>query len=192
MTAGANDMPLIEPQGADNMPNRRKNLCHELILPLIWCHVIVSADQRRIGNLKALCCFYWHLHKSFLTCLAVWVQWSNNGTFSQCRCVLWPHGEDTCMKQERGFILFCYHIFGQLFILDHLHLESEVWKNKYCFLLLWISIICRWSPLWSLSCYLDMDRVPFAVLLTSITQHNTFKPGCWSVFFIPVFPFFCQ
>lgn len=69
MTASANDTSLNKPPGADNMPNRGEDLCHKPILPAIWCHVIVSLDQRLIGNFKFLYCFYWHLQKSFLTLL---------------------------------------------------------------------------------------------------------------------------
>lgn len=66
MTAGANDTSLSKPRGADNMPNHWKNLRHELILSAIWCHVIVSADQRLIANLKALCCFNRCSHSLYL------------------------------------------------------------------------------------------------------------------------------
>lgn len=52
MTTGTNDTPLNEPPGADNMPNRWRDLCREPIPPAIWCHVIVSADQRLIATLK--------------------------------------------------------------------------------------------------------------------------------------------
>lgn len=45
MTGGTNDTPLIEPPGADNMPNRRKGLCHKPIVSEICCRVIASADR---------------------------------------------------------------------------------------------------------------------------------------------------
>lgn len=75
MTTGTNDTPLNEPPGADNMPNRWRDLCREPIPPAIWCHVIVSADQRLIATLK-LCAaligtfFFVFCFLFSLTCLA--------------------------------------------------------------------------------------------------------------------------
>lgn len=87
MTGGTNDTPLIEPPGADNMPNRRKGLCHKPIVSEICCRVIASADQRPIENLKALRCFYRHKYNSVLTCLAF--QRYKTSTSSRCHMTGW-------------------------------------------------------------------------------------------------------
>lgn len=50
MTAAANDTPLSEPPGADNMPGPRKDLCHESILAsdMVSCYRISwsKADKK--------------------------------------------------------------------------------------------------------------------------------------------------